>query len=225
MVGPALSRTHRVRVLDLHEPDYPVSDTVIASVTDFGALRRACTGVDVVAFLAMGPKDKPNWHEPAVEAAHFEVSVTGLYLCLRAAGEAGVQHAVLTSSMSVFAEHPSTEPGRYHHPDASDAYGLSKRLGEQVCAAVAIDHGMSATALRLSFPMTDAQYLALGGPDKQALSSAESDVVSAFTAAVHVRGTGFSAVQIASDPRERFHDLGPARDVLGWAPTFGPAQP
>lgn len=224
MIGPALHAAFRLRVLDQHEPPYAVDDLVTASVTDFDAVARACAGVEMVVYLAMGPKDKENWSTPEVEKGQFDVNVTGLYLSLRAAAQAGVQRVVLTSSMSVFDEHPSSEPGRHASTNATDAYGLSKRLGEDVCAAAVSEYGISATALRLSLPMSDEQYLAQPDATRQAMCTAETDVVAAFTAAVHRRGEGFTPVQIAGDPAGRFHDLAPAREALGWEPRFGPGR-
>jgi len=224
MIGPALHANYQLRVLDLHEPEYAVDDLVTASVLDFDALVRACTGVEVVVYLAMGPKDKENWAAPEVEKGQFDVNVTGLYLSLRAAAQAGVHRVVLTSSMSVFDEHPSSEPGRHARTNATDAYGLSKRLGEDVCAAAVSEYGISATALRLSLPMSDEEYLAQPDPTRQAKCTAATDVVAAFTAAVHRRGEGFTPVQIAGDPAGRFHDLAPARELLGWEPQIVPGR-
>src|SRR5262245_55590392 len=91
---PALTAEHDVRVFDLRPPRVEVADYVAGDVADFAALRGAMAGREALVFMAMGPM--ADWGSPENAAAHFDVSVKGLYLALRAAHESGIGHAVYT---------------------------------------------------------------------------------------------------------------------------------
>src|SRR5439155_19652802 len=124
---------------------------VPGDATDPGDLARAVRGVDVVVHCAMGPDEA----DPRGES--FDVNVKSVYLALAAAHAAGVGHAVYVSSLSVYS---GIWDGRVvdeaDTPDATDFYGLTKHLGEQVCHAAADLHGMSVNILRLAYPTPDA---------------------------------------------------------------------
>ena len=100
LVLPHLAAQHEVCVYDRKPPTVDVP-YIQGDVADFTALSSAMLGRDALIFMAMGPAE--NWEDPAVPGLHFDVSPKGLYLALRAARDAGVRHAVYTSSMSVYA--------------------------------------------------------------------------------------------------------------------------
>ncbi|MFI6393497.1 NAD-dependent epimerase/dehydratase family protein [Nonomuraea sp. NPDC050540] len=216
LVLPALAARHTVRVLDLRPPAEPVGyvEFVEGSVTDPAALKRAADGQDALLYLAMGRKT--GWRDGLEWArTHFTVSVTGLYLTIEACAAAGVRHVVYASSMSVFAGYQSRDYSTDPEPDNTDAYGLSKRLGEQVCAAAVTAHGLTATALRLVGPMGDDEWLA---PDVSPVMTAGSDVAAAFLAALDRPRPAFAAYTITGDHERRILDWTPAERDLGWSP-------
>ncbi|MFI6299170.1 NAD-dependent epimerase/dehydratase family protein [Nonomuraea sp. NPDC050790] len=216
LVLPALAARHTVRVLDLRPPAEPVGyvEFVEGSVTDPAALKRAADGQEALVYLAMGRKT--GWRDGLEWArTHFTVSVTGLYLTVEACVEAGVRRVVLASSMSVFADYQARDYAAAPQPDATDAYGLSKRLGEQVCAAAVTEHGLSATALRLVGPMSDEEWQGAGVP---AVMTSGSDVAAAFLAALDHKRPGFSAYTITGDHERRVLDWSAAERDLGWQP-------
>ena len=96
---PLLAQQHTVRVFDLRPPSEPV-EFVEGNVGDLAALRRAAEGMEALVYMAMGNKD---FAAPDSIATNFDTSVKGVYLALLAAHEAGITHAVYTSSMSVYA--------------------------------------------------------------------------------------------------------------------------
>src|SRR4051812_35880717 len=102
----------------------------------------------------------------APERASFDVNVTSVYLALLAAHRAGVPHAVHISSMSVYDEVTERRIADESVPtDATDVYGLTKRLGEQVCEAAVRRWGLSVNALRLTWPTPDEKWPDWGRPD------------------------------------------------------------
>ncbi|CAM3491270.1 NAD(P)-dependent oxidoreductase [Occultella aeris] len=216
LILPALAERHRVRVFDLAEPTPAMAeDFCQGSVTDPDAVAAAMHGQDAVVFLAMGPK--ADWGTPRWAAANFDVSVTGLHLTLNAAGAAGVKRFVHTSSASVFTDYKLQDHTRDPAPDADDTYGLSKRLGEQVCAAASRQFDMSVTSLRLVGPMSDDDWQTDISEHRDVVT-AGSDVARAYLAALDLHHSGFRALIISGDTDRAVIDWSGSRTALGWSP-------
>src|SRR5687768_1356498 len=96
MVLPILGERHTLRVFDLQPPADSRWEYVAGSVGDFDALAGAAEGMDALLYMAMGNKGFDT--TPAI-TTNFDVSVKGVYLALYAAHQAGIEHAVYTSSM------------------------------------------------------------------------------------------------------------------------------
>ncbi|MGH3878444.1 MAG: NAD-dependent epimerase/dehydratase family protein [Actinophytocola sp.] len=235
MVLPHLVAMHRIRVLDLVEPAAPVSDVEYhaGDLHDVDLVAALAQGVDSLVFMAMGPVR--DWGSPATARAHLDVAVPGMYATLTGAHRAGVRHAVYTSSMSVYRypldgkepppdrEAPVDErlaryPDETTPPDASDFYGLAKRLGEAVCRNATVEWGMDAVCLRLCFPTADEDWPRGGPAMKRAIATSARDVAAAIEAALARRGKGFDAYAISGDAAERTMSLAKAKAELGWAP-------
>ncbi|GAA2387669.1 NAD(P)-dependent oxidoreductase [Dactylosporangium salmoneum] len=219
LLGP-LARTHHVTVADRVPPGPGIAFRLV-DVADFGGLAAAMAGQDAVVYLAMGPND--GWGDPQRWApAHFAVNVTGLYLALQAAARAGVRTFLHASTASVFEDYFGFGAELEHRaPDATDAYGLSKRLGEQVAEAAAREHGLAVASLRLCGPLPDDEWRAYDGWPDPHVMTAGSDVAAAFLAALRVvpaHGPGYRTYCITGDHDGRFIDAGPTRRALGWAP-------
>jgi nucleoside-diphosphate-sugar epimerase len=221
---PYLAARHAVLVFDL-APDADV----VGDATDLRAVRSAMDGVDAVVHCAMAPGDGSG---PLL--ASFDVNVSSVYLALHAAHEAGVPHAVYISSMSVYddvIERPMADESI--PPDATDLYGLTKRLGEQVCEAAARRWGLSVNALRLTWPTPDDQWPAWARWDPPEIrrtaagvpidATAASDLAAAIDAALSYRN-GFRAFTISGDRSGRWGTAS-AQELLGWRPTFGFRDP
>lgn len=218
MVADELRRRHRVRIADLILGDDPDGFRPI-DVTDDASVRAAVAGQDAVVYLAMGRRAPwgatGGWAE-----SHFDVNVKGLYLTLRLAAEAGVRRAVYASSLSIFDNYLERGHELEHTaPGAVDGYGLTKRLGEQVCEAAAREHGIAVTALRLCGPMPDVAWRAFSGRCPEVMTAA-TDVAAAFAAALDYPGTGFDTFLITGDHEQRFIDQSRTREVLGWQPMM-----
>ena len=221
LVVPVLARTHSVRVLDLAAPAAPMSDVDYhtGDLHDVDLVESLASEVDTVVFMAMGPL--ADWGSPENARAHFDVAVSGLYLTLLGARRAGVRHAIYTSSMSVyrFEGRPGTFtlPDESVPPNATDFYGLAKRLGEEVCRA-ATEHGMDTVCLRLCYPTPDDQWPKSEKPMQLAISTSGRDVAAAIEAALHYRGHGFEAFAISGDATGKALSIDKARRLLGWTP-------
>ncbi|WP_194916995.1 NAD-dependent epimerase/dehydratase family protein [Catenulispora rubra] len=228
---PWLAAEHEIRVLDLVPPqgDY---DHVVGSATDPAALATALEGMDAVVHGAMGFRSEADKGQLDTTSA-FEVNVASVYATLEAAHAAGVSRAVLIGSLSVFGNEPAhlieRDVEEDAEPDATNLYGVTKRLAEQVGRIAADAHGMTVTVLRLAFPTPDeiwprwalpildepVQIRRADGTPVPALAG--SDLAAAVSAAAARDSSGYDVFHIVgaddSGPRWRTDK---ARDGLGW---------
>jgi nucleoside-diphosphate-sugar epimerase len=225
LVVPLLAERHLIRVLDPRRPAAEV-EHLAGSATDYDALRAGMDGMEAVIHCAMGSHDS---HTPGGAADTLDVNVKSVYLALMAAHEAGVPHAVHISSMSVYRDLESRRLDESDPPDATDPYGLSKRLGEEVCAAAVHEWGLSVNVLRLTWPTPDELWPAWGAFGGNEIryatdgtridATAASDLARAMLAALEHRD-GLGVFTISGDRSARLWSTERARHVLGWEPTF-----
>jgi len=217
VVLPHLQARHTLRVLDLKPPSDQSLDYLVGDVGDFDTLAVAARGMEAVLYMAMGALD---WDTPVGRHSAFDANVKGVYLALQGAYAAGVRHLVYCSSMSIYDGDLSQ---RYFYDedqqsDARDLYGFTKSLGEQVCRnACHLRPGTSANALRLCFPMADADWQRLERNKHNTLATAASDVARAMDAALRYRN-GFQAFMISGNYEQTLTNLAKAKRVLGWEP-------
>lgn len=215
LIGPVLAESHLVTVAD-RLPDLRLdwATTRAVDVLDQDALTHAAEGMDAIVYLAMGTKD--GWGGPAWARSQFDVNVTGLYNALQAAARSEVRRVVIAGSLSVFDDFlSSTEETT---PDAVDAYGLSKRLGEEVARAAAAEHGLHITILRLVLPMADDVWLASADDKHAAVMTSASDTAAAFGSAVLRDEPGCTTMTITGDHERRHLDWSRAERLLDWQP-------
>jgi nucleoside-diphosphate-sugar epimerase len=226
LVVPLLAGRHDIRVLDPRPPSI-ACEYVAGDATDPAVLATALVGIDAVVHCAMGAT-RPD--QPGGASSAFDVNVKSVHLTLVAAHEAGVPHAVHVSSLSVYRD---VERRRLDDesvpPDATDLYGLTKRLGEQVCRAAVEELGISVTVLRLTWPTPDEVWPAWGYTDPPTVlrnddgaliqATAATDLARAVAAALDFRD-GFQVFTISGDRSARLWGTAKAGRLLGWAPTF-----
>jgi nucleoside-diphosphate-sugar epimerase len=222
MVLPHLARQHTLRIFDLRPPADLSWDYIAGDVTDFDALARAAVGQQALLYMAMGDKD---YDTIASITTNFDVNVKGIYLALYAAHQAGITHAVYTSSMSVYGGDLLSRyfPDEEITPDSSHLYGLTKRLGEEVCRNAARAWRMSVNALRLCFPTPEAEWRVQTRAGAPTLATTDGDVARALLAALDYRA-GFQAFMISGDYEQKLMDMSKARRLLGWEPQARPAE-
>jgi nucleoside-diphosphate-sugar epimerase len=227
---PGLAADHQIRVLDLVPPQGGY-DYVVGSATDRAVLAAALDGMDAVVHAAMGRRSETEWPHPD-NASAFEVNVASVYATLQAAHAAGISRAVLIGSLSVFGPENrqiiERDLDETVEPDATNVYGVTKRLAEQVGRIAADEHGMAVTVLRLAFPTPDDVWPRWALPvvdepiefrreDGSLLPAlAASDLAAAVSAAVRRESGGYDVFHIVGA-----HDSGrgwstdKVRDVLG----------
>jgi len=216
---PHLAMQHQLRVLDFRPPVWKDCEFIEGNLTDPKALQRAVQGIDVLIFMAMGNKVYDN-----VEGVitNFDVNVKGVYLALYTAHNAGIKHAVYTSTLSIY-EDLGTRfiTGEEMPPNTRHIYGFTKRLGEEVCRNAVNEWGMSVNALRLCHPMTDEKWhetFTLSDPN---CSTTATDLAAALLKSIDYRD-GFQAFIISGDYEGKMMNMEKAKRVLGWEPLARP---
>jgi nucleoside-diphosphate-sugar epimerase len=221
LVLPGLAQYHTLRVFDLRPPADPTLAYIIGNVCDPIALQQAMEGCELVLYMAMGSKH--DWGSLSSIVSSFDASVKGLYLALYLAHQAGISHAVYTSTMSIYHDcHHRRFPDEEITPDATDFYGLTKRFGEEVCRNATRTWGMSINALRLGLPTADAQWYEMARPGTPMIATSASDVVRALLAALAYRDNGFHPFIISGDYEHKIMNTSKAKRLLGWEPLARP---
>lgn len=134
LVAELLRRGHRVRCFDCASGSFTHErlETVIGDVTDFGAVRKACEGIDTV-FHTAAVLDFRRFPGRAGWERSRAVNVGGVENVIRACREAGVRRLVHTSTNNVTLDGPVID-GDETWPYAQrpkDPYTASKVEGEQ----------------------------------------------------------------------------------------------
>ena len=132
---------------------------------------------------------------------HDEVKPLGLHILLWTAQGMGIKQGVYTSTMSVHHREWSWYPSEDSVPlDSPSAYGLTKGLGEQICAYFARWFDMRIVALRITGPRTREGYLAEGrNPIHEGLSvTDEEDLARAYLAAIDAVQEGHASMPCGS---------------------------
>lgn len=229
LITPYLKQQHELRVLDLAPPSEPDVEFVQGSALDPDALRRALIGVDAFVWLAMRHGQGGMVTDQDVETiiSNYDLNTKALHLFLYMAQEAGVNRGVYTSSMSVHYRDRAFYPAEETVPlDSPSVYGLSKGLGEQICAYFARWFGMDILGLRISGPRNRADYLAQRADPKRAGDGSyvypldEADMAAAYLGAVNALGEKprYESIYIVGDETGAEHDLSKAERLIGWRP-------
>ena len=223
-----LAAQHDIRVFDLRPPSYGSVEYVEGSVGDLDALMGALQGIDVLLYMAMGGyhipgRDPFELVEARIDA--FDVNVKGVHMALFAAHKSGLAHAVYTSSMSIYRDNGIREGGTDEEtpPDSNHVYGLTKRLGEEVCRSACRAWGMSVNALRLCFPVSTEEWLGRARRDEPTIMTTGEDVAGALLRALEYRD-GFQAFTICGDYEQKLLNIAKAKRLLDWEPRARPVR-
>ena len=222
LVTPLMKQRHTLRVFDLRPPVDSDVEYVHGSVLDHAAVQAAAAGMDAVLYMVMGMLSGPA--VPYAESA-FDLNVKGVFMALHAARAAGVTHAVHCSSMSVY-DGDLTKHYYFDEdmtPDARGVYGLTKRLGEEVCRNAWYQYGMSVNAMRLCLPTARDTWLATARRDEPWIATEGDDVARAMLGALEYRN-GFQAFMISGDYENKIMNMAKAKRLLGWEPLARPVQ-
>lgn len=212
---PYLKEKHELRVFDLNPPEDTSLEYVAGNVGDGEALIEAARGCEALLYMAMGGK---SFSDLGHQASQFDVNTKGVYLAMNACRQAGIPHAVYTSSMSVY--HGDLLSRQFTDEeipaDAREPYGLSKRFGEEVCRAAWQRWRISVNVLRLCFPLAADEWEEAHQKGRT-LAMRADDVANLFLSALEFRA-GYQAYFVSGDHEERYMRMTKAKQLLGWEP-------
>lgn len=202
-----------------------------ASVTDPGAVRAACTGMDTVLHLAAETQDYDDWDKVV------DTTMGGTLNVFRAAQEAGVRRVVFASAgstmlgyqfdpASVYAQLADNKlqrmPDDAHmvlHTDPArpaDFYSVGKLFGEHTGRLFSDRYGMSVLVIRVGAVLPDDKPTIVRElPGYLSHRDLVSIIDKTLSAPESLRYDIFHAV---SDNARRWRDIDHSRKALGWKP-------
>jgi uronate dehydrogenase len=201
----------RVRSLDTVEiaRPQPGEETLVADVTDLGAVTAAVRGAAAVVHLA-GISGEADWRAVA------HANADGTYCVLEAARRAGVGRVVLASSNHATGYTGRPAAGLLREDDGlprpDTYYGVSKVAAEALGSLYADRYGLDVVCLRIGTQAPEP-------PDVRALATwlSPRDAVALVDAALRAPSPGFRVVWGVSANTRGWWDLTAARS-LGYHP-------
>jgi nucleoside-diphosphate-sugar epimerase len=169
VVRELFTHAHQVCALDLTKPRECPAPTYVADLSDIGPLFEHFKNADAVVHLARQRfpytesgfnASTQRWEFPDVagDAVRFNANLAMTNNVLAAAQAAGMKKAVCGSSLAVYGfYYPTTQllpdylPVDEEHPlRPQDPYGLTKLVGEKLCAALSQKSAIPVASLRFS---------------------------------------------------------------------------
>ncbi|WP_422116424.1 NAD-dependent epimerase/dehydratase family protein [Brachybacterium sp. UNK5269] len=152
---------HELTILDRSADPVAGVREIVGEADDPEALAAALEGAEAVVHLAaVLPRGSEAEQLPGTARA-IAVNVGSVLLALRIARRAGVRSFVHISSLSVFADYCVVPVPAGAQPDATELYGMTKRLAESAlrmavegAPPTAEEGPIPVTSLRLAFPTT-----------------------------------------------------------------------
>ncbi|HLN86971.1 MAG TPA: NAD(P)-dependent oxidoreductase [Candidatus Limnocylindrales bacterium] len=188
IVRDILQRGHEVLCLDTTEPAEKNCPSLAVDLRETDKLIKALEGADAVIHLARRrfpytsngfDLESGLWKYPDVaqDAERFGHNVTLTYNFLAASVAAGVRKLICGSSLAVYGLYypcrplaPEYLPVDEDHPlKPQDPYGLTKLVGENLCAAFAASRGIQIASMRFSGIASADQYPTLRKRQKEPL--------------------------------------------------------
>lgn len=243
-----LSDDYGFTLLDNREVDgeHPHADTetVVADVADYDAIRPAFDGQDAVVHLAGYPRTDGTFEEV------LESNIVGTHNVLEAARDADVDRVVFASSNHVVGMFEvANEPDIYYGTDIlvdhtepirpDSEYGSSKAAGESFGRQYAENHGMNVYSLRIcsvrdpeyDHPFGDAERGVADGRwerdsddyRKQAarmkcMWQSRRDIAHMVDCCLQDTSVRFDVFYGVSDNERRWFDIDHARERIGYEP-------
>lgn len=227
-IGTALFRyagdRYVFRLADLPEASLPEVDgssgagsaheTRSFRLSDAGACREACEGMDAVVHLAADPSPEADF-----EGSLLENNVVGTYNVLRAASEAGCARVVLASSIHAVGAYPPDVQVHTSMPvKPGNLYGVSKCFGEDLASYYSSREGLSCIAVRIGAFLYP-EELEKTGPEALDAFVSPRDLCQLLCRCVEApEDVRFAIVHGLSDNRFKRLDIQQARETFGYEP-------
>ncbi len=219
-LAAALSEHHQLRLTDLVpvETDFDFVRCKLGHEEETDTL---VAGMDAVIHVAEPPSSVlAESLQPESRMIDFQTRCT--YNLFNAASDAGIGHAIYTSTLRLFEGHDEdwTVTESWRPAPTTDADVLARHLGEFTVREFARERRINVTLLRLGTLVTAAE--AAGQPLDTSWLEIE-DAVQAFVGSLESPADTWAIYHIQSEfARSRFL-IGRARSNLSYEPVFQPA--
>lgn len=221
IIQPVLAREHDYACFDRRAVESIADRCIVGDVRDGAAVDRAVAGVDAIVYLAMGLADDGSGSVQDIGPA-FGVNAEGVYRLLQSGLAGGATRFVYASTLSVYRVlqgRPAVD--EEVPPDEWGAYGMTKRLGEQLCAAAAQAHPHATiVALRLMRPLKEPEFSRQlrRKPYPGYCPIGPNDLCRLFSAALAFDRPGLHIIQATGDVAGTIFPHRRAMQLLGWSP-------
>ncbi|MFT3785841.1 MAG: NAD(P)-dependent oxidoreductase [Tepidisphaeraceae bacterium] len=191
----------------------PYGEVVLANVTDFDSMKRACDGIDTVVHLAASASPDSTWDSV------LNLNLIGTYHTFAAAKACGCRRVVYASSIHAVSGYPADVQVKPTDPvNPGDLYGVSKCFGEALARYMAEQEGLSCIAIRIGAfqPLSSAE-----DPSGVSILDAfvsERDLAQLIQRCIDVENLRFAIFNGLSGNRFNRLDISSARELLGYAP-------
>jgi NAD+ dependent glucose-6-phosphate dehydrogenase len=216
----------------------PVEDcpSVVADLSDLGAIRPAFDGIDTVVHLGADPSPRAPWE------SILENNIVGTRNVFEASRDAGVKRVIFASSNHVVGFYPLKQDpykavyegrlGEVRRPfpmlgaealRPDSLYGVSKAFGESMGSYYHDQYGISVICLRIGWVMTpddptfSAPSLSLWLSHRDAAQLIERSIDAPAS-------VGFAIVHGMSKNSLRIWDIETVRDTIGFDPQDGAGE-
>ena len=231
-VRELVARGHAVTGFDVRPtPGLPAASSVVGTLTDADALRRAATGASAIIHLAATPDDARFPRGPAPDDGDNFLTelvpnnVVGPYTVMEAARTLGVKRVVLASTGQVIDGHLKdghTPVTAGSLPRPRYLYACTKVFLEALGQVYAKEHALNVLAVRLGWcPRDMGQVAEIASRELfHDVFISPGDAGRFFAAAVEAESLPPFAVLYATSrfTHELRYDLGDAKALLGWEP-------
>jgi nucleoside-diphosphate-sugar epimerase len=204
------------RLVDVKPVEDPAGhEARVADLVDLDQARAGCEGVDTVIHLAADPSPRAEFY-----GTLLPLNIRMAYNMFHAAKEQGCRRLVFASSIHAVNAYPldyQVHPGDPVRP--GDLYGVTKVLGEALCAYYGSREGLSCIAVRIG---------AFGTPERLAdcddsrlltLWISHDDLSHLLERCIEAPDdVRFLIVQGVSDNQLKRMDITNAREILGYQP-------
>ena len=141
---PMLRDEYEITHFDVADPGDGLP-FIQGDLRDLASVEKACAGKDAVLHIAA--LHGQAWNR-AGDTAGFDVNVTGTKNILEGAVKQGVKRVIYTSSINAVGGVPPFPIDENSKNEALHLYGLTKTLGETMCAYYSARFGISTICLR-----------------------------------------------------------------------------
>ncbi len=149
-LASTLSETHRTRLTELHDVDFPDFDVVVSQLGHDESTNELVRGMDAIIHIAEIPANLLAAVEQPENFA-IDYQTRRNYNLLRAAAAEGVKHIIYASTLRLFEKHGEdwTVTESWRPRPTVYSFVLAKHLGEFTCREFAREGKLQITCLRL----------------------------------------------------------------------------